>query len=124
MLDTALCPDPCDCDGCYTPRGACSVPPLTEGSWNVVVNGTHAFHLPVFADSGLVPPPPACVSYAEPDLCAPSARPRRTSGWRPDEVCVAHSRPETLELVAVDHCWGCGELRGDCIATLEQRFTD
>lgn len=126
-LTTTLCPDPCDCAVCRTPETRCAVPALSEGAWNVVVNGAPAFTLPVFADSGLVPPPPACATYAEADVCSLSPRPLETSGWRPAAVCVAEELregvPQTV-VTATSDCWGCTLLDGDCTARLEPRFTD
>lgn len=126
-LTTTLCPDPCDCSICRTPEASCAVPALSEGAWSVVVNGAPAFTLPVFADSGLVPPPPACATYAEPDGCSVSQRPLDESGWRPAEVCVSEELregiPQTV-VTAVSDCWPCGDLEGQCLARLEPRFTD
>jgi hypothetical protein len=126
-LTTTLCPDPCDCSVCRTPEARCAVPALHEGAWNVVVNGAPAFTLPVFADSGLVPPPPACATYAEPDVCRVSEAPLEASGWRPAEVCVSEElregAPQTV-VAAISDCWTCGDLEGDCLARVEPRFTD
>lgn len=126
-LTTTLCPDPCDCSVCRTPEARCAVPPLSEGTWNVVVNGAPAFTLPVFADSGLVPPPPACATYAEPDACSVSAGPLAESGWRPAQVCVSEELregvPQTV-VTAISDCWSCGDLEGQCLARIEPRFTD
>lgn len=126
-LTTTLCPDPCDCTACVTPRASCAVPALTEGAWNVVVNGAPAFTLPVFADSGLVPPPPACATYAEIDACSVSQRPLDESGWRPSEVCVSEELregvPQTV-VTAISDCWTCGDVEGQCLARVEPRFTD
>lgn len=126
-LTTALCPDTADCEVCEAPRASCAVPALREGSWNVVVNGAPAFALPVFADSGFAPPPPACATYAQPDRCAISER-IDPIGWRPSEVCIA-PRPGSaaggeVVVTVASQCWGCGDLGGPCIATLEERFTD
>lgn len=127
-LETTMCPDPCDCDACVMPEARCAVPALSEGLWNVVVNGAPAFALPVFADSGVVPPPPACASYADPDRCALSEGPLDPSGWRPRRVCV-HERgweggPTSTAITVTNDCWGCGDLHGPCVASLQPRFTD
>ncbi len=123
-LETTLCPDPCDCDACYVPVVHCAVPALAEGAWNVVVNGAPAFSLPVFPDSGLLPPPPACATFAEPDTCSRSEAPLDPSGWRPSAVCVDTRRPDETAIVVSSDCWSCGDLLGPCVATLEPRVTD
>ncbi|MBW2461589.1 MAG: hypothetical protein JRH11_08070 [Deltaproteobacteria bacterium] len=125
-LTTALCPDPCDCDSCNTPQGRCDVPPLAEGTWNVVVNDAPAFQLPVYPDSGLVAPPPGCATYAEPDACAFSERIDPT-GWRPTQVCAEQhpwlGTPSEVTLTLASDCWTCGQLLGPCQVTLEERHT-
>lgn len=124
-LVTTLCPDPCDCSACVTPTGACEVPALERGAWRVVVNGAPAFELPVFEDGGLVPPPPACATYAEIDTCgAPFSEPLPGTPWS-ETPCIAPRAFGTLDAIDVHHdCWGCGDLQGPCIATLTERFTD
>lgn len=123
-LETTLCPDPCDCDACNVPVAHCAVPALAEGLWSVVVNGAPAFALPVFADSGLIPPPPGCATFAEPDTCSSSAAPLDPSGWRPNELCVDTATPDETAIIVTSTCWSCGDLRGPCVATLEPRLTD
>ncbi len=122
-IETTLCPDPCECDACVRPEVSCSVPALTEGDWNVVVNGAPAFSLPVFEDSGLVPPPPACASFAEVDHCSVSDGPIGADAWMPTEVCVRDAFEGTTIEVSSD-CWSCQDLHGPCVATVEPRFTD
>ncbi|MDQ3036825.1 MAG: hypothetical protein M3Y87_30810 [Myxococcota bacterium] len=126
-LTTTLCPDPCDCSACVTPTGACEVPALERGAWRVVVNGAPAFELPVFEDSGLVAPPPACATYAEVDECgAPVSEPLPGAPWTPGSRC-AEPRIGSGALDVIDvhhHCWGCGDLQGPCVATLEESLTD
>lgn len=121
-LTTSLCEDPCDCDSCVTPTADCEVPPLEAGMWSVVVNGAPAFQLPVFEDSGVVPPPPACASYAAPDPCAsdllidPIAR-------VPNRTCVRDDLAGRTELFLTHECLGCADLVGPCVVALEPRFT-
>jgi len=123
-LTTTMCPDPCDCETCVTPRASCAVPALEAGLWDVVVNDAPAFRLPVFPDSGFVPPPPACVSYAEPDVCRLSESVPEVSGYRPGEVCVRERGGAALPttVTVAHHCWGCGDLQGPCSVTLEPRL--
>lgn len=122
-LDTALCQDLCDCDACFPANAECAVPALEPGLWNVVVNGAPAFELPVFEDSGLVPPPPACASYAAPDPCAsdpfidPMAR-------VPTRACVQEDVNGRTELVLTHDCLSCADLVGPCVVALEPRLTD
>lgn len=129
-LTTTLCPDPCDCDRCVLPEVDCAIPPLAEGVYEVVVNGAPAFSLPVIADSGLVPPPPACQRFAQEDMCRLSDRLPDVSGWRPSSVCVetrsatTRSGNEPVVVRVQSDCWGCGDLMGPCVAIVEPRFTD
>lgn len=124
-LRTTLCPDPCDCAACVTPRGTCELPALERGTWSVIVNGSPAFELLVEEDSGLVPPPPGCVTYAEIDACAPLSDPLPGTPWSPGSACVGpRLSTGTLDVIEVHHdCWGCGDVQGPCIATLEERLT-
>jgi hypothetical protein len=124
-LTTTLCPDPCDCDACVLPTGACSVPPLEEGLWRVVMNGAAAFELPVFGDGGRTPPPPACASYADVDRCEP-AFPFAGMPVPPSDACVTTGRSRsTLDLLRVhEPCSSCGLLAGPCYAALVPRGTD
>ncbi len=123
-LSTTLCPDPCDCDACVTPTGTCAVPPLEEGLWRVVVNDFTAFELPVAEDGGLVPPPPACASYAEVDSCTPAFP--LSSLPPPTDVCVTTAPlRSTLDVLRVhEPCGSCGRLAGPCYASLTPRLTD
>jgi hypothetical protein len=124
-LSSGLCNDDvCDCAGCNAPTARCAVPPLPRGDWTVEVNGAPAFVLPVEEEISLVPPPPACVRYAAPDVsCEPSdpldAQPEPTS-----EVCIAQV-PTSSRLVArlVNDCGGCAS-EGTCTAVVTERFTD
>lgn len=125
-IDTTLCPDPCDCDACNVPTGACEVPALDEGEWTVVANGAPAFVLPIHPDSGFAPPPPACARYAEVDdtRCGPTDPvPGRVLAG---DLCIETSpRPNRLDVIRVhSFCWPCGDLRGACVARLEPRYTD
>lgn len=124
-LTTTLCPDPCDCDGCVTPTGACDVPALEQGDWRVVVNGAPAFELPVFEDSGLVPPPAACATYAEPPSCG--GDPWALDAWAPDAFCVAPraSLGGQFDVLRAKHeCFPCPASLGTCSAELNPRYTD
>lgn len=125
-LGTHLCPDPCDCDACNTPRGTCAVPPLpldSLGQWTVEVNGVPAFVIGVIdtfdPDLG---PPPGCATYAERDTCG--ATPDFTTGpVRGD--CVDHATLADREVVRIhDYCLGCGELDSECGVIVQPRLTD
>lgn len=125
-LETHLCPDPCDCDACNTPRGTCSVPPLpldAVGEWTVSVNGTNAFRIGVIdAFDPVVAPPPGCATYAEIDECA-GAPPDFTTG--PVRGCVEHHRLADREvLVLHDPCSTCGVIPSACDAIVSPRLTD
>lgn len=123
-IDTTLCPDTCDCDTCNPARGSCRVPALAEGTWTVVANGVPAFELPVLADSALVPPPPACASYAAPDPCG-GALPL-AGRLLTEDVCWAPGAGGTGvdAVTVVDGCAGCSDAVGPCYAALEPRLTD
>ena len=126
-LSTRLCPDPCDCDGCYTPRGTCSVPPLPHdalGQWTVEVNDVDAFVIGVVdAFDPTLGPPPGCATYAEPDTCG--APVDFTMGPVRGDICVEHvvlSDREALRLHA--GCWTCGDIDSVCESIVTPRFTD
>ncbi|MBX3251374.1 MAG: hypothetical protein KF901_29625 [Myxococcales bacterium] len=125
-LTTGLCPDPCDCDACHTPVARCAVPGLPRGDWRVEVNGAPAFVLPVSDADFFVPPPPACMRYAEDDGCDASDP---ISSGRPDpitEVCVDLDRASARGHVAWavnDGCGGCAR-EGICGAVVMERLTD
>lgn len=128
-LTTALCPDPCDCDGCSgSPTAACSVPPLDRGIWQVLVQGEHAFELPVDDEAGLVAPPAACVAYPGVDTCG-DADPRSATSHPIAEVCLETGRRFgspwlDTAIRVVEDCRGCGDIEGACTVTLDPRFTD
>lgn len=122
-LTTALCPDPCDCAACMTPRGSCEVPPLDVGEWVVSVNGRDGFVLPVMEDPGFAPPPPACATYAQPDGCAPSD-PLEGPPLVADEVCVSASSTDDVRIELVQDCPICELGFGPCDVSVEPRFTD
>lgn len=126
-LSTGLCLDRCDCDACNTPRGTCTVPPISEaalGQWTVEVNGTAAFRIGVVpGDSPIEPPLRACSTYAEIDDCG-GASPDFTMGPIRGDVCVeavAHADRTTLRLT--DHCWGCGRIDSACEVSVFERLT-
>lgn len=120
-LSTALCPDPCDCAACLPVTGSCSIPALAAGLWTVEVNGDEAFVLPVETPP-FVEPPPACVTYAQPDACRPSDS-LEGEPVVPDEVCVSTALSGTsIELI--EDCPSCYFLDGPCAVTLEPRLTD
>lgn len=125
-LTTTLCPDPCDCDACNIPTALCEVPALPEGDWDVVVNGSHAFTLPVLFDSGLVPLPPACATFASPDFCAFDEEITLIPS-RPSTICVGPSSPygnREMNIQMSFECPSCGELNGTCVVIAEPRYTD
>ncbi len=122
-LMTSLCADVCVCETCVAPRGWCAIPPLDPGNWNVVVNGSPAFMLPVAPVwPGALGPQSMCMSFADPDRCATGEH-IEPLGWRPDQVCVEPGPGERWTVSAISSCWGC-QLEGPCIATLETRYTD
>jgi len=124
-LTTARCPDPCDCDSCEPgPSTACRVPALDRGLWTVSVNEGEAFELLVEFDSGLVPPPPACVSYAAVDACGED--PSTALPTMPDRLCVRDGFAPGDDLTVELHqsCGSCGDLDGVCAVVLEPRLTD
>jgi hypothetical protein len=124
-LTTARCPDPCDCDVCRPgPETGCEVPGLERGFWTVSVNGEEAFELPVDFDTGILPPPAACVTYPQPDRCGED--PSIATAREFDRLCF-QSGPglgEDVYLELHTSCRGCGEIDGICSVILEQRLTD
>lgn len=127
-LTTGLCPDPCDCDACITPRGTCSVPAISEdaaGQWTVEVNGTAAFTTYVAPrEIPSEPVPPTCATYAEIDECG-GARPDFTTGPVRGDICVeAVHHADRTTLRVVDPCWDCGRLDSSCTVTVHERLTD
>lgn len=120
-LSTGLCPDPCDCDGCYLPAVACPIPALDAGTWNVVVNGAHAFDLPVVHPGE--PASAACFDYAEPDVCggSESVSPGAHSLSR---LCTASAPDGSPRLTIGYDCFACTSREDVCAATLVPRFTD
>jgi hypothetical protein len=125
-LGTHLCPDPCDCDACNTPRGVCSVPALptsAAGEWTVEVNGVAAFEIGlVDGFDPMAPAPPGCATYAEPDTCG--ARPDFTTGPIRG-TCVEHAVLLDREILRMRHpCWGCGQIDSSCEVIVRPRYTD
>ena len=99
------------------------MPALERGIWSVVVNDAPAFALPVMEDSGLVPPPPTCVRYAEPDRC--DDRDTLTLSEAPaSSVCAEHAPDGSFRLRLRHDCWDCHDLEGPCLVVLEPRLTD
>ncbi|MGE0787454.1 MAG: hypothetical protein AB7S26_17405 [Sandaracinaceae bacterium] len=124
---TTLCPDPCDCIACNDALAECDVPPLPEGTYPVVVNGSTAFYLTAAQDGGLVPPPPGCSTFAEPDLCAVGEA-INTHRLMPDEVCLfgPNESPEHNQgwwMRTTYGCPDCAELLGPCDVVAERRLT-
>jgi len=126
-LTTGVCPDPCDCDGCWPIVGGCDVPPLSLGVWTVLANGVEAFELPVEHDSGVVPPPNMCSTYAADDWCSDRGALPGTPIPRGElsEVCLTPvfttGLPSSLTLTRT--CWPCGSVLSVCNAVLEERVT-
>jgi len=123
-LTTARCPDDCDCDMCTRgPATGCHVPALEPGTWTVFVNGGEAFELPVDFDSGLVAPPPACVSYAAVDACGED--PSTALRSNVDRLCVrdVYAPGDDLTVELQQSCGGCSDLDGVCAVVLEPRLS-
>ena len=127
-LSTGLCPDPCDCDACVTPRGTCAVPAIpvsATGQWTVEVNGTVAFSIGVVEDEpGLVPGPSGCATYAEIDECGGGV-PSLTTGPVTGDICVhVQDRFDRRVLTLESRCWSCGQIDSECRAIVSERLTD
>jgi hypothetical protein len=123
-LTTTLCPDPCDCSMCVTPTVSCEVPALDEGDWRVNVNGAAALTLPVYYDTGVVPPPPACVHFAEPSACAGDATvPGILSATNFACAYAGAPAPDAYVIEVTDPCGGCAQ-ESTCTVRLEPRYTD
>ncbi len=126
-VSTRICPDPCDCDGCFPAQAQCEVPSLGPGTYEVVVNGSPSFALEAQVSApGLVPPPPGCATFAEPDRCQISET-LDDHALQPSRVCVAAAPPVAgggTSLRVEADCTACGELLGPCYAHIEPRLTD
>ena len=126
-LSTGLCPDPCDCDACITPRGSCSVPAIPStalGQWTVEVNGVVAFAIGVVesADPTMVPAPPGCATYAEVDSCG--ATPDLTTGPIRGDICVDRLQRDERQVLRVHNpCWRCQQLDSACSVIVATRLT-
>ncbi len=106
-LTTQICADPgIDCDACEPfVEGVCNLPPLTEGAWQVFVNGEPGFMIgvespDVFPEIGSV-----CISAAgETGSCDSPIWPPRTE--EPASVCHP-SGADAGTRVAIDVTLGC-----------------
>jgi hypothetical protein len=118
-VTTTSCPGLCDCLACNSATAACQVPALPEGTWTVEINGTPAMRLPVIDEPGLIPPPAACVDFAEPDECtgeeALEGRAQNVS-----EACVRQMFGGQYVIELRDECGTC-DREGPCIVTAEAR---
>ena len=122
-LTTTRCEEACACAPTQTLSVECAIPALRRGDWVVEVNGSAAYRLPVMEDSGLVPPPAACVDFAEGDACTGSAtldgHPQRAS-----RTCATQAGSDgRYQIDVTDSCGSC-DRESTCGVTLELRFTD
>ena len=103
------------CDACFPfIRGACRLPPLSEGRWRVSVNEVPAFELNV---SDAVP------AEGPVDVCVTPAREGEHCGarWEPREelvgqICMPTNMPSgtPISVAVTDFCLGCGDVVGSC----------
>ncbi len=116
-LETTLCPGRADCDGCVrSVRAACSVPPLTEGTWQVIVNGQPGF------DVEVRPPEPGLLSLRVCHDLAPEVDDSLSCDWpgswsaASTEVChldqVTAGRPARIDVAST--CGSCFDVAGAC----------
>lgn len=116
-LETTQCPDAADCDTCVESLvTSCAIPPLTDGTWHVLVNGELGFDLEARrGDPGLVArrvchdvAPPTEGSFICPwpgDFSASSTETCHPSESRP-------GRPVPIRVA--DTCGGCFDVEGTC----------
>lgn len=120
-LTSMLCADTCGCAATNTPVAECAVPALSPGSWLVEVNGSVAYRLPVMEDSGLVPPPPTCVNFQEPDPCMGRTA---ISEYVGGAVACAQQAPFATRywIELIENCSNCTR-ESTCTVRLEPRLT-
>jgi hypothetical protein len=111
-LETGVCPGLCDACFPFSEPARCDLPPLTEGIWQVSVNGAPAFSAAV-GPRGVVPERGAvCHRVADADGCAQlPSRPFEAS-----RLCVSTQGfgEERVAIRVLDSCGGCGSVRGEC----------
>ncbi|MCB9611793.1 MAG: hypothetical protein H6722_04985 [Sandaracinus sp.] len=111
-LETGVCPGACAACLPFGTPTSCALPPLTEGTWEVSVNGAPAFTAQV-APPGVFPEAGAtCHRVADADGCA--ELPSRA--FDASRLCVSSSgfEGERVAIRVTDSCGGCGSVRGEC----------
>lgn len=113
-LDSVMCAELL-CDGCFPyVEGRCSLPPMEEGTYRVVVNGMTSFELEVSDATPVIGPVDQCVRAPVDTIgCGWEFSPSAQSA---DELCHAPVA-RVGEPIAVDvrtFCLPCGALWGPC----------
>ncbi len=116
-LTTALCPEVPICRACSGPPVAtCTLPPLPEGTWEVLVNGERALDLPVTPTDVFPERADVCVRRAIVDGCGAIWEPTSFEVGRACHDDVV-SPGTTVPIRVYDACGGCWQ-RGPCDVTV------
>lgn len=112
-LSTSLCPLLPICRACEGPPvGACTLPPLTEGSWRVRLNGVDAHDLDVTPPGVFPEPADVCIRRALPGDCGITWPP---SGFAVHSACHADGAHTgtRVPITVTESCGGCTTI-GPC----------
>lgn len=120
-LNTLVCSRGDVCDACFPwLDGACELPPLDEGSWQVVINGDDAFELIARPIPPSIEPMARCyeasVPVPEGTFC-PFPGELLPSG---SEICYPAAAPahEPMKITVTNTCAGCDDYSGGCSITV------
>ncbi len=121
-IETGVCESLALCAECQPEiEASCELPPLPRDVYQLDVNGSPAADLVVDFDSGLVPPPPACVMLQE--GCPTGSSDVSNRPDRFDTACV-DGELERSWIELVDTCAECPAGNGTCTVIYEERLTD
>lgn len=118
-LETRVCPGRADCDGCVpSVRASCPIPALTEGTWQVRVNGTPAFDVTVAPPAPGLLPQQTCYDFAPPSEDTATMWCDWPGTWMTGSTEVCHpsqARPgESVTIRVADTCATCFVQPGQC----------
>jgi len=114
-LSTSLCAGDLLCDGCFPfVEGTCEIPSLSEGRWEVRVNGEPAFDVGVLPEDVIPERAPTCSRRAETPLCEDTWPPTELAGGISTCHAAGAYAGQPLAIEVTDHCGGCGTVAGDC----------
>lgn len=110
-LSTALCTGDIACEACFPHvEGECEIPALTEGEWQVYVNGEFSFQVTAEVPDP-EPSPDRCQRAANPDDC----RPDMPGAAVPSSFCHSSSpSPGRAEIRVFHECPPCAAPAGPC----------